>query len=61
MRVEQVSALVRERQAALVVAEVHRFDEALVAQVFERVMVDVQVLLGSDAKGAERGQRAGTL
>ena len=61
MRVEQVSALVRERQAALVVAEVHRFDEALVAQVFERVMVDIQVLLGYDAKGAERGQRAAVL
>ena len=36
MRVEQVAALARERQAALTVAKVNRFDKALVAQVVER-------------------------
>ena len=61
MRVEQVAPLARERQAALVVAEVHRLDEALVAQVFERVVVDVEVVLGHDPKGADGGQRAAVL
>jgi hypothetical protein len=34
-RVEQVAALARKRQTALVVAQIHRLDEALVAQVVE--------------------------
>ena len=47
--------------AALVVAQVHRLDEALVAQVFERVVVDVEVVLGHDPEGADGGQRAAVL
>ena len=58
VRIEQVSPFRRERQAALVVAQVHRLDEALVAQVFEGVVVDVEVVFGHDAKGADGGQRA---
>ena len=58
MRVEQVAAFPRQRQAALVVAQVHHLDEALVTQVFERLVVDVEVVLGHDPKGADGGQRA---
>ena len=61
MRVEQVPALAREGQSALVVAKVHRFDKALVAQVCEGVVVDVEVVLGHDPKGANGGQRAAVL
>ena len=61
MRIEQVSALPREGQAALVVAKVDRLDEALVAQVFEGVVVDVEVVFGHDPKGADGGQRAAVL
>ena len=56
MRVEQVSTLAREGQSALVVAKVHRLDKALVAQVCEGVVVDVEVVFGHDPKGANGGQ-----
>ncbi|MFP5380589.1 MAG: hypothetical protein ACLGHP_12750, partial [Vicinamibacteria bacterium] len=36
-------------------------DEALVAQVVERLVVDVEVVLGHDAEGADGGQRAAVL
>jgi len=58
MRVERVAPLLRERQAALVVTQVHRLDETLVAQVFERLVVDIEVVLGHDQEGADGGQRA---
>jgi hypothetical protein len=59
--VEQVAPFARERQAALVVAEIDRLDEALVAQMVERVGVDVEVVLGHDAEGADGGQRSAVL
>jgi hypothetical protein len=58
MRVEQLTALACERQAALGVAEIDRLDEAMVVQVFERLVVDVQIVLGHDTKGANGGQPA---
>jgi hypothetical protein len=58
VRVEQVTTLPRQRQATLVVAQVHRLDEALAVQVFERVVIDVEVVLGHDPKGTHGGQRA---
>ena len=61
MRVEQVTTFARERQAALVVPQVHCLDEALVAKVVERVVVNVEVLLGHHAEGADCGQRAAVL
>ena len=61
VRVEQVSTLAREGQSALVVAQVHRVDKALVAQVCQAVVVDVEVVLGYDPKGADGGQRAAVL
>ena len=51
----------REGQAALVVAKVNGLDEALVAQVVERVVVDVEVLFGHDPERADGGQRAAVL
>ena len=61
MRVEQVAPLPRERQATLVIAQVHRLDEALVMQMFERGAIDVEVVLGHDPKGTDGGQRAAVL
>lgn len=58
MRVEQLAALARERQARRVVAEIDRLDEALVVQVVERLTVNVEVVLGHDAERADGGQRA---
>ncbi len=58
MGLQQVAALARERQAVLVVAQVHHLDETLVAQVFARATVDVEVVLRYDSKGADSGQRA---
>ena len=53
MRVQQLAALARERQAPLVVAENDRLDEPLVAQMAERVAVDVEVVFRHHPKGAE--------
>ena len=52
--------LARESQSTLV-AKVHRVDKALVAQVCEGVVVDVEVVLGHDPEGADGGQRAAVL
>ena len=57
MRIQQLTAFPRERQPALVVANLHCLDEALFVQVFAGVVVDVEVTLGHDPKGADSGQR----
>ena len=46
---------------ALVAAKVNDIDEALIAQVVERVAVDVEVVFGDDPEGADGGQRAAVL
>ena len=59
--IEQVTALLREDYTALVVAEIDGLDEPLVAEMVERVVVDVEVLFGHDAEGADRGKCAAVL
>jgi hypothetical protein len=39
----------------------HRFDKTLVAHVCEGVVVDVEIVLGHDPKGANGGRRAAVL
>jgi hypothetical protein len=48
--IEQVTALLREDHTALAAAEIDGLDEPLGAEMAERVVVDVEVLFGHDAK-----------
>ena len=57
-RIEKVPAVLRQGHAALVVAKVNDIDEALIAQVVEGLVVDVEVLCGHDPEGADGSQRA---
>ena len=59
--VEQIAALLCEGQAAFVAAKVDGVDEALVAEVTEGIVVDVEVLFGHDSERADGGQRAAVL
>jgi hypothetical protein len=43
------------------VAKVNDIDEALIAQVVERLVVDVEVVFGHDPEGADGGQRTAIL
>jgi hypothetical protein len=61
VRIEEVSAVLCQGHAALVVAKVNDIDEALIAQVVERLVVDVEVVFGHDTEGADGGQRAAIL
>jgi hypothetical protein len=61
VRVEEIAAVLRQGQAPLVVAKVNDSDEALIAQVVERLVVDVEVAFGHDPEGADGGQRAAIL
>ena len=55
MRIEEVSAVLCERHAALVVAKVNDIDEAVFSQVLERLVVDVEVVFGDNPEGADGG------
>jgi hypothetical protein len=59
--IEQVTALLREDHTALVVAKVNGFDEPLVPQMTEGVVLDVEFLFGHNTEGADGGQRAAVL
>jgi len=61
IRVKQVSAVLRQDDSAIVVAEVNGRDQPLIAEVVERVVVDVELVLGNDTEGADRGQCSAVL
>src|SRR4029453_13128965 len=61
VRIEKVPAILRQRQATFVAAKVNEIDEALIPQMVERLVVDVEVVFGHDPEGAEGGQRAAVL
>ena len=58
MGVEQVAPFARQRQAAVAVAKVNHIDESLIAQMFDGVVVGIEVMLGHDAKSTDGGQGA---
>ena len=61
MGVEQITAFFGERQAAFVSAEIHGLDKAFIAEVAERIVVCVEVLVGHDSERADGSQRAAVL
>jgi hypothetical protein len=61
MRIEQIAAFACERQDPPVVAQIQPLHQAFVAQVFQRVVVDIEVVFGHDAKGADSSQHAAVL
>jgi hypothetical protein len=61
VRVEQVSAVLSQDQTALVMTEVNGLDEALLAEMIECVVVDVEIVFGHDPEGADGRQGAAVL
>jgi hypothetical protein len=61
MRIKQVSAVLRQDDSAIVVAEVNGVDQPLIAEVVEGIVVDVEFVLGNDTEGADRGQCSAVL
>ncbi|MFN2444512.1 MAG: hypothetical protein ABR606_02815 [Vicinamibacterales bacterium] len=59
--IEQLAALFREDQTALVSPKVDSLGESLLAEMFERAPVSIEILFGHDAEGADGGQRAAIL
>jgi hypothetical protein len=61
VRVEQITPLFREGQAAFVPAKIHALDKAFVAEVAERIVVCVEVLFRHHSERADGGQRTAVL
>jgi phosphoglycerate dehydrogenase-like enzyme len=61
VRIKQVSTILRQDDSALIVTEVNGLDQPLIAEVVERVVADVELVLGNDTEGADGGQCSAVL
>jgi hypothetical protein len=61
VRIQQIAALLGERQAAVVVAKIDGLDKAFVAEIAQGVLAGFEFVFGHDSERADGGQRAAVL